>query len=731
MDTLTGEIVTIIYFNEINSYTIARMLTDEEEITIVGYLPFVNVGDNLTVSGQYVVHKEYGRQFKVETFKKNIPETPDALERYLANGNIKWVGPKTAEKIIQKFGEETVYILEKEPEKLATIKGITEEKAIEISESFIENKELWKIVSFLEKIGISASYAKKVYELYGTNAIDEIEKDPYRLIDVVRGINFKTIDEAALRLGVNIDDEQRIIYGIKYALLLATYNGHTCVIKENLTDFVSTLLQISESTIKEFLNQMKVRGIVDIEERDEEEWIYLAEYYEAEKFIAGKLILLDNVKNRKRIDNIETKLERIEKINKIELSDKQREAIYAVNENNVCVITGGPGTGKTTIIKNIIDLYKNEGKKVVLCAPTGRAAKRMTETTGEDAKTLHRLLQISKIDDAKYINEGIDIQPIDADVIIVDETSMIDLALMKYLLMGIYEGTKLVLSGDVDQLPSVGPGSILKDIIASNRMNVVVLDKIFRQAAKSKIILNAHRVDSGEYFVEEEDEELNKDFFFVQETSEERILNFVLSLYKDGLKQFDNYEDFNSVQIITPSKKGNVGTRELNKKIQELINPKDIKKEEKSIGAFTFREGDSVMQIKNNYDIAWEQNGEISSGIFNGEMGTITKISNISESVEVDYDGKIVTYAFSELDQIEHSYAITVHKSQGSEFDVVILPIVRSAPMLLTRNLLYTAITRAKKLLIVVGNKDIIKFMINNTDSKVRNTGLKYKLEVI
>ena len=287
------------------------------------------------------------------------------------------------------------------------------------------------------------------------------------------------------------------------------------------------------------------------------------------------------------------------------------------------------------------------------------------------------------------------------------------------------------LHGDVDQLPSVGPGSILKDIIASNRINVIVLDKIFRQAAKSKIILNAHRVNSGEHFVEEDDEELNKDFFFVQETSEERILNFVLSLYKDGLKQFDNYEDFNSVQIITPSKKGNVGTRELNKKIQELINPKDIKKEEKSIGAFTFREGDSVMQIKNNYDIAWEQNGEISSGIFNGEMGTITKISNISESVEVDYDGKIVTYAFSELDQIEHSYAITVHKSQGSEFDVVILPIVRSAPMLLTRNLLYTAITRAKKLLIVVGNKEIIKFMINNTDSKVRNTGLKYKLEVI
>ncbi len=731
MEELTGEIRSIIYYNEINSYTIARIIVDENEITIVGYLPFVNVGDNLTVCGEYVVHKEYGKQFKVETFKKNIPDTPVALERYLANGNIKWVGPKTAEKIIAKFGLETIHVLEKTPEKLTIIKGITLEKAMEISSSFIENEELWKIVSFLEEIGISASYAKRVYELYGTNAIDEIKADPYRLIDVVRGINFKTIDEAALKIGVNSDDEQRIIYGIKYALLLATYNGHTCVIKNNLIDYVSSLLQISESTIKDFINQMKVKEIVVIEERDEEEWVYLEEYYQAEQFIAGKLIILDNVANRKRIDNIAEKLEKVEKNNGIELSDKQREAIYAVNDNNVCVITGGPGTGKTTIIKNIIDLYKNEGKKVVLCAPTGRAAKRMTETTGQDAKTLHRLLQISKIDDAKYINEELDIQPIDADVVIVDETSMIDLALMKYLLMGIYQGTKLVLSGDVDQLPSVGPGSILKDIIASKKINVIVLDKIFRQAAKSKIVLNAHRVNAGKYFVEDQDEKLEKDFFFVQENNQERILNFVLSLYQDGLEKFENYDEFKSVQIITPSKKGDVGTRELNKRIQELVNPANAKKQEKSVGALVYREGDSVMQIKNNYDIAWEQNGEISSGIFNGEMGTITKISNISETVEVNYDGKIATYQFSELEQIEHSYAITVHKSQGSEFDVVILPIVRLSPMLLTRNLLYTAITRAKKLLIVIGNQDVVQFMINNTDAKIRNTGLKYKLEVM
>ncbi len=460
---LQGQIETIIYYNEINSYTIARMITEEVgDITIVGFLPFINIGDSITVYGEYVTHKDYGKQFKVETFKKNMPETLEALEKYLASENVKWVGPKTAKKIIKAFGDDTVFVIENEPERLEQIKGITNEKALEISASFVESRELWKIVSFLEEIGISSSYAKKVFDLYGINAIEEIKGDPYKLIDVVKGISFKTIDEAAMKIGVSTDDEQRIIYGIKYGLLLATYNGHTCVIKNNLLDFVSTLLQISESTISVVLKQMKARGVIVIEERDEEEWVYLTEYYEAEVFIAGKLIRLDNVKNRKHITNIEEKLEKVENLNKIELSEKQKEAVYTVNKNNVCIITGGPGTGKTTIIKSIIELYKRELKKVVLCAPTGRAAKKMTETTGEDARTLHRLLQISKVNDVKYINEEIKIEPIDADVIIVDETSMIDLALMKYLLMATYEGTKLVLVGDVDQLPSVGPRKYIK-----------------------------------------------------------------------------------------------------------------------------------------------------------------------------------------------------------------------------------------------------------------------------
>lgn len=373
---LEGEIETIIYANEMNSYTVARFITEDETITIVGFLPFINIGDSIKITGEFVVHKDYGEQFKVETFKKEMPKTLDALERYLGGGSIKWVGPKTAEKIIKTFGEDTIYVLEKEPEKLATIRGITKEKAADISESFIENKELWKIVDFLEEIGISASYAKKVYELYGINAVEEVRNDPYRLIDVVRGISFKVIDEAALKIGVREDDEQRIIYGIKYGLLLTSYNGHTCVLKNNLLDFTSSLLQISESTIDLFINQLKVKGIIVVEERDEEEWIYLKEMYDAEEFVAAKLIRLDNVKNRKQIINLEEKLEKQEKQNNIELSEKQKEAVEAVSKHNVCVITGGPGTGKTTIIKSIIELYKREGKKVVLCAPTRKSSKK-------------------------------------------------------------------------------------------------------------------------------------------------------------------------------------------------------------------------------------------------------------------------------------------------------------------------------------------------------------------
>ncbi len=443
-------------------------------------------------------------------------------------------------------------------------------------------------------------------------------------------------------------------------------------------------------------------------------------------------MIIDTSRNVKKISNIEKELKEIEKNDRIELSEKQVEAIKAVNDNNVCIITGGPGTGKTTIIKNIIELYKKKGKKVVLCAPTGRAAKRMTEMTGEEAKTLHRLLEIGKTgEENQLIDVDLNVQMIDGDVVIVDEMSMVDLFLMNYLVKAIYQGTKLVLVGDVDQLPSVGPGSILKDIINSEKITMIKLDKIFRQAAKSKIVQNAHRVNNGQNFIKKDEiEGLNNDFFYLNERNQDKIIENVLTLCNGRLKNYGDYEFFKNIQVITPTKKGNLGTKELNKELQKILNPPQKGKKEKAVGQVIYRVGDKVMQIKNNYDIMWSKDRENGTGVFNGELGRIVDIDTSDGAIQVKFDDeKEVWYEYSDLEQLEHAYAITVHKSQGSEFDVVIMPISQSSPMLLTRNLLYTAITRAKKLIIIIGSDKVIQFMIQNVDSKKRNTGLEYKLK--
>ncbi len=733
---LKGEIVDIIYQNEVNSYTIANLETIEEVFTVVGYLPFISVGDNLKLEGKFVTHQEYGRQFKIDAFEKIIPETLDALERYLANGNIKGVGPATAHRIVKEFGEETISILKLEPIKLARVRGISEARALEIGEEFNGSFELWQLVSFLEKFKIPVSAAQGIYKLIGENPIQKIEENPYILVDLVRGINFRQIDEMALNLGISYTNEDRISNGIKYSLNLIATNGHTCVLKQNLIQFVEELLNISEDLIETEIINLKAKEKIVVERReDETEWVYLYEYYKAEMNVAERLILLKNNKNIKEIKNINKELKLLEKESDIVLSEKQLEAIKEINDNNVCIITGGPGTGKTTIIKSVLKLYKKKGKKVVLCAPTGRAAKRMEEATGEGAKTLHRLLEIGKIKDDVWIEAiDYDVSPIDADVIIVDEMSMVDIFLMNYLVKAIYLGTKLVLVGDIDQLPSVGPGSVLKSLISSEKFATVYLDKIFRQAAKSKIILNAHRVNKGEGFIKKsEDDDLKEDFFYINEFDQNKILEDILSLSKDRLKNYGDYEFFKNIQVITPSKKGMIGTRELNKYLQQELNPESKDKKEKAFGTVIFRQGDRIMQVKNNYDIYWERHKEefeYGSGIFNGEFGTIQDIDNEEKQLQVIFDDeKIAWYAFQDIEQIEHAYAITVHKSQGSEFDVVILPITASAPMLLTRNLLYTAITRAKKLLIIIGASSVIDRMIQNYDSKKRNTGLEYKLK--
>ena len=740
MEEIEGILTEIIYQNEVNSYVVGIFETEEEQITVVGYLPFIKKGDTLKIIGKFVEHKDYGEQFKIETFEKLMPQTLGALETYLANGNIKGVGPATASKIVNKFGEDTIHVLKFEPQKLAQIRGITKDKAIEISESFIENWEVWQIVGFLERFGIGAESAKKVYDLLGINAIAEIEADPYILIDISRGVDFKQIDQMAIELGMEKENQKRVKSGIKYALIKITYNGHCCTLKENLIEYVKTLLNANEATIENGIINLKVNDEIVVENRNGEEWIYLYSFYNAENQIARNILELDKYRNVKKVSNIEKELNLVEKRTDIILSEKQKEAIRAINDNNVTIITGGPGTGKTTIIKSIIEIYKQKKYKIVLCAPTGRAAKRMTETTGEEASTLHRLLEIGKVDEESLFKKDNEYQgaPIDGDIIIVDEVSMVDMFIMSYLLDCIYKGTKLILVGDCDQLPSVGPGSVLKDLIASERIVTVHLDKIFRQAAKSKIIVNAHRVNNGKKFISKEDPEMEEDskqdFFFIKENNQEKVLEQVLSLCNGRLKKFGDYDFFESIQVLSPTKKGLLGTKEMNKALQEELNPhREGEAEKNSMGAI-FRIGDRIMQIKNNYDMYWEKKNEgeveVGNGVFNGETGTILNINEKEKNICVKFDDdKYVWYEFNDLEQIEHSYCITIHKAQGSEFDVVIMIVPQAAPMLLTRNLLYTGLTRAKKLLIVIGNERVIDYMINNVDSKKRNTGLEFKMK--
>ena len=671
---IKGRIRDIIYRNEINSYTIATFETDEEETTVVGYLPFIEKGDSLKITGNFVEHPEYGRQLKIETFEKLMPEDLDSIENYLANGKFKGIGPATAKRMVNTFGKDVINIIKFEPEKLSCIKGITEEKAIEISQSFNENWEVWQIVSYLEKFGIGPQSAEEIYKKLGPNTITTIEENPYILIDLTVRVNFTQIDQIAIKMGMDLENDKRIRSGIKYALKLSTNNGHCAVLYENLIQFVKDLLNVSESMIENNIIFLKTKNEIVLEDRENQEWVYLYNYYVAEKNVAESLIALDNYLNVKEISNFEKKLKKIEKHSDLELSEKQREAVIAVQEHNVCVITGGPGTGKTTIIKTIIEMYKQEEKKVVLCAPTGRAAKRMSEATGEEAKTLHRLLEIGKTssDELQNIDPNVEVAPLDADVIIVDEVSMVDIFLMNYLLQAIYKGTKLVLVGDSNQLPSVGPGNVLKDIIQSERLTTITLNKIFRQAAKSKIILNSHKVNEGISIFskdeQNENEELIEDFFFINETNKLKVLENVISLCTGRLERYGNYTFAQNIQVISPTKKGELGTKELNKSLQQAINPESEEKNERKYIDSVFREGDRIMQIKNNYDIYWEKREptlEMGKGVFNGEYGTILNIDEVEKKVKIKFDDdKLVWYNFDELEQIEHSYCITVHKAQ-------------------------------------------------------------------
>ena len=747
---IEGQITNIIYRNDTNSYTVAEFETNNnEEITVVGYLPFINNGDSLKLIGDIVKHPDYGEQLKIATFEKLLPTTPEALEKYLANGNFKGIGPATAKKIVKTFGAETISIIKLEPQKLTQIKGITKEKALDIAEEFLKHWELWQIVGFLDKFGIGPQGAESVYKKLGEDALEKIEENPYILIDVATKVSFEKVDNIALGLGFEQENYKRIRSGVKYGLERIALNGHSTVLYNNLVNYVKNLLNVSENVVEDTLISMKAKDEIIIEDRaDGSEWVYLQQFYNAEKNIAQKILTLNDYDNVKKIDKIDKEIENIQKSIGLKLSEKQKEAVRCINENNVCVITGGPGTGKTTIIKAIIELYKKHGMKPVLCAPTGRAAKRMTETTGEEAKTLHRLLELAGMvsDDTDNFNVDLLVTPIDGDIIIVDETSMVDMFLMNYLVKAIYKGTKLVLVGDIDQLPSVGPGCVLKDIIESEKIKTIVLNQIFRQAAKSKIIVNAHRVNEGKWFIEDKKEDDNEkeedkielldDFFFINQSNQEMIVDTIVSLCSGRLKRYGDYDFLNNIQIITPTKRGMTGTKELNKILQKRLNDEDDKKRQRTYGEVIFRENDRVMQTKNNYNMIWEKESygslkkELGNGVFNGELGIIENVNETDKTVTVKFDdGKKAVYENTDLEQLEHAYAITVHKAQGSEFDVVLIPIANLAPMLQTRNLIYTAITRAKKLIIIIGNRNTIDFMIKNNNTKNRNTGLQYKLK--
>lgn len=673
---LTGVVEEFIYQNESNSYTIAVFMSDDNELhTVVGYLPFIVEGDNLKITGKWVNHPEYGEQFKIESFEKIMPQTAAALEKYLASGTIKGIGPATAKKIIDKFGEDSINIFKFDPLRLAEVKGITKDRAYEIGEEFNEKWEVWQIVSFLEEFGISANNSKKVYDAIGRDAVEKIQENPYLLVDIVYGVDFNKIDKIAIDIGIPIDSECRIKSGIKYALLSSSYNGNTCVRKDVLIDYLRQMLNVNEENILSAMIDLSENKEIILEKNDDSEiYVFLYPLYRAEENIVKRLKALNTAKNMKHIKGFNKEIKQYEVLSNMELSEKQREAIEQINENNVCIITGGPGTGKTTIIRCIIELYKAHNKKVVLCAPTGRAAKRMSETTGEDAKTIHRLLEIGKFEDDRLGTIDDDVTPIDADVIVVDEMSMVDIFLMNYLVKAIFLGTKLIFVGDVNQLPSVGPGSILKDLIDSNAFATVILNKVFRQAAKSKIITNAHNVNNGYSFIgkKEYEEDALEDFFYINESNQDKMIMQVVSLSKDRLKKYGDYDFFKNIQVLTPTKKTKLGTKELNKYLQNALNPKNEELEEKAYGDIIFREGDRIMQIKNNYDIYWEKGMkdtsvkyETGTGIFNGELGRIIKINNETKQMQVEFDDKkIAWYTFTELDQLEQAYSITIHKAQ-------------------------------------------------------------------
>lgn len=735
--TIEGIVEKVTFYNAENGYAVFTVTEikdrDDEEITCVGYAPSISQGESVKVTGTVVTHHFYGEQINIEMCEKTEPRSERAIELYLASGVIKGIGPKIAKKIVNKFGRDTLYIMDNEPERLAEIRGISREKAMTIGEMYREKTEERHALLFLGEYGITPSYAVRIYKRYKDKTIDIVRKNPYALAEDIFGIGFKIADKIAENVGIAKDSPFRIRAGVKYILNAGANNGHVYMPVETVINQTGELLQIADEIISNELTSMHIENQVWIERKEESTKVYLNFFYYAEGYVSRKLYELSDLEFNS-IYNYENEIDALENIEKIRFAPQQREAIQSAMENGVLVITGGPGTGKTTIINAIIKLCETEGLEIELAAPTGRAAKRMEEATGHKAQTIHRLLGISFVNENSRTQsfEKDEDNPIEADVIIIDESSMIDVLLMHSLLKAIPQGTRLIIVGDSNQLPSVGPGNVLRDIINSGVIKVCRLTEIFRQAQESAIITNAHKINKGEY---PDLKQKDKDFFFMRRNSAQELSSLIVSLVSTRLPKYLNCDPIRDIQVLTPMRKSPLGVIALNALLQESLNPPSQNKREKEFRGIKFREGDKIMQIKNNYNVEWKivQKGKITEdgvGVYNGDEGIITYIDPVEEYVEILFDdNKVVHYDFTQMDEVDLSYAVTIHKSQGSEYKAIVMPLLNGPDMLMSRNLLYTGLTRAKELAVIAGAENTIYKMVDNNREISRYTSLCAKLK--
>jgi exodeoxyribonuclease V alpha subunit len=727
---IQGIVEDIIFRNESNGYTVGKLYTSDGSITIVGIAPFLHKDEAVSLEGEWSYHSRFGEQFQFDTLKSIMPTTTKGIENYLSSGLIPHIGPKTAKKIVEHFGPEALDIIQYNPQRLLEIEGIGEKKLRRIMESYDDQREMRDVMVALQNYSLSINQSMKIYKQYGKDAVNVVRENPYRLAEDISGMGFKTADEIASRLGMDKSSPYRLEAGLKFVMMSAAGEGHCYLPKDELMKKTMQLLQVGEEGLEGALTTLLLRQSFHSTPSGYETRIYYMPYHTAENNVAKALAELSLVQREDILEDIDQWIEQLERKQGFPFGDKQKLAIKGAIENGTIVITGGPGTGKTTIITAIIDLLERENKRVVLAAPTGRAAKRMTEATGMEAKTLHRLLEIS------YMNENLQFSkneesPIDADAIIVDEMSMVDILLMNNLVKAIKPGTRLIMVGDVDQLPSVGAGNVLRDIIDSGVVRVVRLDEIFRQESESMIIVNAHLINKGET---PRLNEKGKDFFYIHKSTGQEIREEIEELTTTRLPSFYGYDPIKDIQVLTPMRKGDAGVAALNKSLQKALNPPAKNKAEKLIGDEIYRVGDKVMQIRNNYQALWtvDVDGrpyEEGEGIFNGDFGFIKSIDEEEGIVTVLFDDdREVEFEMRQMDDLKLAYATTIHKSQGSEFPAVIIPVYSGPPMLLTRNLLYTAVTRAKDLVVLVGDKRYMHMMIRNNQIAKRYSSLDTKL---